>query len=125
MTATDHRKFPQAELMAEAVRLFGPDPLDIAFRCPNCGDVATIRDFPDGKRDSAGQECIGRHLGALKGPAGTPGGKGEAERGCDWTSYGLFRGPWEIVMPDGHSAWGFPLADAAGQTGAEPAGDAT
>lgn len=30
----------------------------------------------------------------------------------DWATYGLFRGPWEIVMPDGRSVWSFPLADA-------------
>jgi hypothetical protein len=113
-TTTKHRKLTQDELMAEAVRRFGNDPLDFAFTCPNCGDTATIRDFPADQCDRAGQECIGRHLGALKGPPGTD-GKGEAERGCNWAAYGLFHGPWEIVMPDGRSSWGFPLAEATPQ----------
>lgn len=119
------RNLTQAELVAEARKRFGDNPLDWAFKCPNCGDVATGHDFnkalaenPRKNRDDQpvmtsdvlGQECIGRTLGALKGPAGTDGGRGEAGRGCDWAAYGLFRGPWEIVLPDGRSMWGFPLA---------------
>lgn len=113
---TEHRKLTQAELTAEATARFGPDPLKFAFQCPNCDDVATIQDFIDaGDGNRAGQECIGRILGGLKPrPDGTKKGK----RGCDWAAYGLFRGPWEIVMPaEGdkpeRSAWGFALADSA------------
>lgn len=127
---SDQRRLTQEELVAEARERFGDNPFDWAFECPNCGDVATAHDFSkvlaqnlrerDGKpvmaSDLLGQECIGRLLGALKGPDGTEGGRGEAPRGCDWTAYGLFRGPWEVVMPDGHSAWGFPLADAPAVT---------
>jgi hypothetical protein len=109
---SEHRKLTQAELLAEAKERFGDDPLDFAFKCPRCGDVATIRDFPKDKRAVAGQECIGRHLGALEGEPTNDSGRSRAKRGCDWAAYGLIRGPWEIVMPDGHSAWGFPLADA-------------
>lgn len=109
------RKLTQAELVAEATERFGDDPLKVAFECPNCGDVATIGDFPEGARSAAGQECIGRHRGALKGAPTTDSGRSIAERGCDWAAYGLFHGPWEIVMPDGHSAWGFPLAAAPAQ----------
>lgn len=109
---TENRKLTQDELVAEAKERFGNDPLDYAFQCPNCGDVAKIRDFPDGTKERAGQECLGRHLGALSGPPTQDSGRKRAERGCDWAAYGLFRGPWEIVMPDGHSAWSFPLAEA-------------
>jgi hypothetical protein len=109
---TAYRKLTQAELGEEAARRFGPNPLDWAFQCPRCGDIATPRDFPEGKREAVGQDCIGRHRGALKGER-TDDGRGQADRGCDWCSYGLIRGPWEIVMPDGRSAWGFPLAPAA------------
>lgn len=108
------RKLTQAELLAEAQTLFGPDPLDIAFKCPACGDTATIREFPDDTKHLAGQECIGRSLGALKGDLrfdAKGAQRGQAKRGCDWTSYGLLRGPWEIVMPDGHSGWSFELAE--------------
>lgn len=108
-----HRKLTQAELLAEASTLFGDDPLDIAFRCPNCGDVAAIRDFPEAERGRAGQECIGRHRGALDGPPTTDSGRSRAERGCDWAAYGLIPGPWEVVLPDGHSIWTFPLAEPA------------
>lgn len=118
----EHRTLTQAELLAEARERFGQDPRDWAFRCPHCGDVANGRDFSraladhprthaDGSKviasDVLGQECIGRTLGALKDRAEKWTG-----RGCDWAAYGLFRGPWEIVMPDGRSVWSFPLAAA-------------
>lgn len=117
----DLRKLTQAELVAEAREKFGPDPMGWAFKCPVCGDAATARDFRDALEshprlargepatasDLLGQECIGRTLGALNRD-----GKKYAGRGCDWAAYGLFKGPWEIVMPDGHSAWSFALAAA-------------
>lgn len=98
--ASQHRTLTQDELMAEARKRFGQDSLDIAFQCPNCGDVAAVREFPEEERGRAGQECIGRYLGALGG--GT-------ERGCDFVAYGLIPGPWEITFPSVRS---FPLADA-------------
>jgi hypothetical protein len=103
-TTASHRNLTQAELLAEARERFGDNPLDWAFRCPNCGDVATARDFPDGQKEHIGQECVGRHRGALDGP-------GRAERGCDWCAYGLFRGPWIVTMTDGHEIGSFPLAE--------------
>ncbi len=108
-----HRKLTSEELVAELRERFGDNYLDWAFRCPRCGDVATGGDFSDALADHPrtgsdgecylpsqllGQECIGRTLGT--------------ERGCDWAAYGLFRGPWEIVLSDGTSVWGFPIADA-------------
>lgn len=122
----EHRKLTQAELVDEARARFGDDPLDWAFQCPSCGDIATGRDFSDAlaerprtdrdgratiASDLLGQECIGRTLGALAGPA-TRDGKGQAKRGCDWCAYGLFSGPWEIELPDGRSVSAFPLAEA-------------
>lgn len=126
----EHRKLTQDELLAEARKRFGDDPLDWAFECPNCGDVATARDFREALKQHPredggqpvtasillGQECIGRTLGALKGPAGTQGGRGQATRGCNWAAYGLIPGPWSIVMPDGRTAPGFALADATART---------
>jgi len=117
---TKYRKLTQAELLAEATERFGPDPMDIAFRCPNCDDVATIREFKEAGASTAapGQDCIGRHLGALDKAkhASAEGYRKKGGRGCDWAAYGLFRGPWEIVVPaEGdrpeRSIWGFPLAD--------------
>lgn len=112
---SDYRKLTQDELMTEARARFGDDPMNFAFKCPNCGDVATIREWDAlGEQYAAGQACIGRAMGALaKKPTNT--------RGCDWTAGGLFRGPWEIVIPAGggqpeRSVWGFPLADAPAVT---------
>lgn len=125
---SDFRTLTKDDLISEATRLFGDEPMDWAFECPNCGDVATGRDFrkaleehprtgSDGKRlvasDLTGQECIGRTLGALKGPP-TADGRGEATRGCDWTANGLFRGPWRIELPEDREMWAFPLADRNG-----------
>ncbi|WP_326646091.1 hypothetical protein OG884_15680 [Streptosporangium sp. NBC_01755] len=112
---TDHRKLTQAELLAELRERFGDDWTSWAFQCPHCSDIATGLDFSvalnnyprkghDGQEVTAsavlGQECIGRTLS-----------KGE-ERGCDWAAYGLFRGPWELTLPDGQSMWCFPIAPA-------------
>ncbi len=102
------RTLTQTELLAEAKERFGDDVLNIAFQCPVCGDVAKIGDFKHEDRGRAGQECIGRSLGALlvRPPAKWEG------RGCDWAAYGLFSGPWTVVFPDGHEVSSFPLADA-------------
>jgi hypothetical protein len=108
----EHRTLTQEELAAEARKRFGDDPLDYAFQCPNCGDIAKIRDFPEDKRDRAGQKCIGRSLGALEGPPNNDSGRSRSKRGCDWAAYGLFPGPWSIVMPDGREVRSVPLADA-------------
>lgn len=121
---TGPRKLTQAELVAEATERFGADPLKWAFRCPSCGDVANGQDFREAlaenprkhrsgeafiASDVVGQECIGRTLGALKKGNGKYGG-----RGCDWTAYGLFSGPWEIALPSGLSMHAFPLATVEG-----------
>jgi hypothetical protein len=113
LAATPHRRLTQAELSEEARARFGDDPLAWAFRCPACGDVATLKDFQEAAGDTAraGQECIGRSLGALQKPPTN-------KRGCDWAAYGLFGGPWTIVFPAGGDQPGrevrsFPLAEVA------------
>jgi hypothetical protein len=123
MTATDHRKLTQAELINEATERFGDDPLKWAFRCPSCGDIANGLDFREAlaanprkhrsgadviASDVVGQECIGRTLGALVKGQGKYTG-----RGCDWAAYGLLGGPWTIALPDGRSMHAFPLAPTA------------
>ena len=102
------RRMTQAELVAEARDRFGEDPLRWAFVCPTCKDVATAQDFKDADADPqrVGQECIGRSLGCLNGAQ-----KGWTGRGCDWTAYGLFPGPWLITLPDGREVRGFALAE--------------
>lgn len=118
----NHRKLTQQALLDEARARFGDDVQTWAFICPSCQDVACANDFraalkehPRTHKDGSpveihellGKECIGRTLGALRKDAGPYTG-----RGCNWTAYGLFQGPWEVVMPDGNSMWGFPLAPA-------------
>lgn len=114
----------QDELVAELRQRFGNDPMRWAFQCPSCRDVATSQDFrnaldahPRQRRDGSpvrasdllGQECIGRTLGVLQRAQPKGGYQG---RGCDWTAYGLFRGPWFVVLPDGEKIPSFPIADA-------------
>lgn len=90
---------------------FGENPARWAFKCPACGDIATGQDFRQALKDHPrknrhtggemiasdimGQECIGRTLGALEGPA-----KDWNGRGCDWCAYGLFAGPDFIEVPN-------------------------
>lgn len=124
-TTTAHRKLTQAELLVEVRTRFGDDPDRWAFVCPSCQDIATIADWRqaltdhvvehEGKRlldpgTLIGQQCLGRAVGALEGPQ-----KEWKGRGCDWTAYGLFAGPWQIVMPgeddEEKAGWSFPLAD--------------
>jgi hypothetical protein len=121
------RTLTQAELLSEAEYRFGPDPMNWAFQCPSCGDVASGSDFREAlkahplKRDGdpltasqlLGQECIGRLLGALRGGPNRDRGRSRAERGCDWVAYGLIRGPWTIDLPNGRTMAAFPLAEVA------------
>jgi hypothetical protein len=99
-----------AEFLAEAKERFGEDALSIAFACPICGDVATIREFPPDLRGRAGQECIGRSLGALS--AHGTGSKWEG-RGCTYAAYGLIPAPWAVTMAGGITIHSFPFADVA------------
>jgi hypothetical protein len=113
------RTLTQDELVEEARSKFGDNPLNWAFTCPSCGDVATGRDFKkaltahprtrDGQpvtaSDVLGQECIGRTLGALATPP-------THQRGCDWAAYGLIGGPWTVTLPEGRTIHAFPLAEA-------------
>ncbi len=105
----------QDEFVAEARRRFGDDPMAWAFVCPNCGDIASAADFrkalDDNGRtgepasDSLGLICIGRILGALRGPADEWTG-----RGCDWSANGLFRGPALVELPGGKIVGAFDFA---------------
>lgn len=108
-------RITQDELFTEATLRFGADPLDFKFTCPSCGDVTTLREWKKliGNTDRGGQDCIGRVKLAVRREAGIP-----ETRGCDWAAYGLFRGPWEIVVKGvddkgeetERSIPGFPLA---------------
>ena len=66
-----------AEWKEEGIRRFGDDIEKWEFKCPNCGHIASVRDFLvlGAKMDDAHQECIGRRL--------------DERIGCNWTAYGL------------------------------------
>ncbi|MET7363180.1 VVA0879 family protein [Streptomyces sp. NPDC005562] len=108
-TTIEYRKLTRQELLGEMRRRFGDDSDRWAFVCPSCSDVATIADWrealtenetvgADGERITdpgilIGQQCLGRTLGALRGPQEDWKG-----RGCDWAAFGLIPGPWEIEV---------------------------
>jgi len=122
MNPNARRTLTRKELVDLARARFGPSTLDWKFRCPNCGDIATTRDFqdalaahpqswPDGDPIVAtaliAQECIGRTIGALDNPKWTG-------RGCSWSAYGLFPGPWTVILESGKRVSSFPLAEPDG-----------
>ena len=110
----------QHALLATLTERFGEDPMRWAFECPHCGDIATGQDFRDaldehprtGKggepvavSDLLGTSCIGRVLGALTMPLDQ--WRAGGNRGCDWVAYGLFRGPVQVVLPEGGEVFAF------------------
>lgn len=101
-TETPWRQLTQADFAALAIARFGENALDWAYVCPGCGDIATAREFPPGRRDRAGLECIGRHLGAIDL---------EPTRGCNRVACGLIPGPWTVELPGGELARCFALAE--------------
>lgn len=121
MNSYPHRKMTMAELHAEAKERFGDDPINWAFVCPSCGDVATGQDFALAglAPASVGQECIGRGLDLARRR-----GEDAPSRGCTRAAYGLIAGPWEVVIQDRgtpvpRSIHAFPLAPAPVLGGAD------
>jgi hypothetical protein len=127
--ATEYRTISQPDLLALLRERFGPDPGDWAFVCPQCGDVATGREFSHAlasraftnsrtgenlqASDMLGQFCIGRLLGALDRLQTIAAYRADpTTRGCDWVAFGLFQGPWAILLPDGRSVPSFAPAPA-------------
>jgi hypothetical protein len=124
---TESRVLTQEELWAEAKERFGESPLDWAFQCTGCKDIATGLEFRDALAehprkhreldrnvlftDVFGQECIGRILG-----------KG-ADRGCMYAAYGLIHGPWQVAV-QGRTKPMYCFALAPAPAPAAEAGDA-
>ena len=87
----------QEQWRAEAVELFGPDPMDWKFVCPSCGHVASVRDWKDAgaTEGEAAFSCVGRHLNADdKNTFQKKGGP------CQYAGGGLFK--LNPVKVDGH-----------------------
>lgn len=72
---------------AEAKRRFGDDPMGWRFKCPNCGHVASVKDWKDAgaPEGSVAFSCVGRWTGGegtiFQNPAVQP---------CNYTNGGLF-----------------------------------
>jgi hypothetical protein len=82
---------------------------EVAFICPSCGKIATVKDHIDagGESDYAPQQCIGRVNGK-----GDRNGKDQGF-GCNWAAYGFLGtlGKGRIViMPDGKEVEVFDFA---------------
>ena len=83
-TTTPDEPIEYEAWLATGERLFGRDKSAWKFKCPACGNVASLRiameKWPEAKGKDWGveQECIGRYTDAVD---------------CDWAAYGLFQGP--------------------------------
>jgi hypothetical protein len=101
-----YRRFASWDEFAKlAASLFGNDWKLWTFACPSCESVSTGEQFEELGADpeSASRECIGRYM--PKNDDGSP------ERGCDWTAYGLYSGPWFVQSCGGVETGVFPLAE--------------
>jgi hypothetical protein len=69
-----------AEWKAEGKKLFGNEIKDWKFKCVNCGETQTLREFEVAEIPDASSKfyfsCIGRYLQG---------------RGCDWSLGGLLQ----------------------------------
>jgi hypothetical protein len=111
----------RAEWEAEAVRRFGPDPLNWRFVCPCCGNVASTTDWRDAGApvDAVAFSCVGRWLPGARRAFG-----GSGPGPCDYTGGGLFKlNPVAVTTPDGKTHHVFAFAEPAPQPEPEPAAE--
>jgi hypothetical protein len=96
------------EWIAEAERLFGPNPLDWKFTCPACGYVATVREYRDaGAPETAiAFSCVGRWVEDTK-----RGAFGDGEGPCDYAGAGLIQ--LNPVKIEGRKRGVFAFAEAS------------
>jgi hypothetical protein len=73
------------EWKAEAIKRFGPDPLNWKFKCPSCGHVASVQDYREARapQGAVAFSCIGRYKGSTKELGDKSGGP------CNYTGGGL------------------------------------
>lgn len=78
-------KFTQDEFRAKAIELYGDDPMNWKFRCPNCGVVTAAREWKmaGAPQGAIGFSCIGRYVKS-------EGVIGNGKQPCDYTIGGLF-----------------------------------
>ena len=94
--------------LTKGKELFGKDPRQWKFVCPNCGNIQSGQEFIDvGIKDASGRvafSCIGRWLGDCKGEIGNK------ISPCNYTNGGLFDfSTVRVVDQDGgeHSVFEF------------------
>ena len=114
-TATDTErkieKFSRDEWLARGKALFGEDFMKWKFKCPICGNVASMGDFRQYKDkgaqpDSAATGCIGRFSGGRS--AFYDKGSGP----CDYAAFGFFKLTYLVVVQeDGTEQHVFPFAE--------------
>jgi hypothetical protein len=97
------------EWRAEAVKRFGPDPMNWKFKCPSCGYVASAADWKnagDEKGTMIAFSCLGRLTGSKKEIFDKTGGP------CNYAGGGLFGlNPVEVEQ-DGRTHRLFDFAHA-------------
>ena len=101
------------EWRAEAVRRFGPDPMNWRFICPVCQHVASVSDWKNAgaTEGEAAFSCVGRRTG---------GRQAFEEKGvgpCNYAGGGLFRlNPQPVINEDGktHHVFAFEPEGQAG-----------
>jgi hypothetical protein len=108
----------EAEWQAEGERLYGPDVMKWRFRCPVCGNVASVEDFCQFKAqgatpDCAYQECIGRWLPDCASNLHVKPARDGSKAPCDYCAYGLFRLGNVVTLESGKETHVFPFADQA------------
>lgn len=81
------KKYTLKEWREKGTELFGTDITKWQFKCPACGNIASVQDFINlGQSDvdacnHSYNECIGRYTGA-----GYP---KDGSTPCNWAAYGL------------------------------------
>lgn len=112
------RSISHAEWLAEAERLFGPNPLKWRFVCPSCGHVASVEDWKSAgaSEGEVAFSCVGRHSTeehkAAKAVFGRQGGP------CNYAGRAV------QAQPGGSGLWGQrrPKDDVRVRAGADGAG---
>jgi hypothetical protein len=96
------------EWRTEAIRRFGPDPLNWRFACPVCHHVASVSDWKaaGATEGEAAFSCVGRWTGGRQA-------FGEGTGPCNYAGGGLFRlNPQPVIDEEGKTHHVFAFAPA-------------
>lgn len=99
--------YTQADWLAEAERLFGPEALDWRFECPACHYIAPLREWKDAgaPAEAYAYSCVGRWLPQRRDAF--EGGPGP----CNYAGGGLIGlNPVRVMKADGARIDAFAFA---------------